>query len=386
MAGGAGNAEAPSSVAGPAMRIVAVTARSPWPPTRGDGTRLLGFLGQLARRHEVTCCMPLVAEGARARLSAMGVDALPATFALPSGRSLIRYPLQVAAFSTWRVPATVLHGVDVIHLSTVRTASMIDPAYLPQAHLDFVDALSRNTEQRAAYARHPSFWRREARRLHDLEMVVGWRVHSTSCTSEADREAMGLPATAVIPNGVRIPPYVPDADEFPTILFPGNLGYFVNADAAQWLATSIFPAVRRAVPTARLLLVGARPPAKVRALAVADGVEVHADVPDMTPFFGRSWVVAAPLRYGTGLQNKVLEGFAHGRPVVTTTSVASRVPGVVPGTHLEAADDAVALGRLLTEALQDEDRRARLATAALDIARSLSWKACTERLEAVYSG
>ncbi|MEA3075337.1 MAG: hypothetical protein QOF60_245 [Actinomycetota bacterium] len=364
------------------MKIVAVTSRSPWPPNRGDRMRLSGFLAELASSHEVACCVARLSSDDRAHLTAMGVEPVAAETRLPSPSSFVRDPLQVAAFSRWRVPASLVREADVVHLSTVRAGAMVDD--FSHAHLDYVDALSRNTEQRAASTRPRAFWLREARRLRTYEVELGRRVRSSSCTSDDDRIAIGLPDIDVVPFGVRVPDDVPEPDGAPTILFPGNLGYFANIDAAVWLATSIFPTLRRAVPNAHLVIAGARPSSEVRALGDLDGIEVHADVPSMTPFFGRSWVVAAPLRYGTGLQTKVLEGFAHRRAVVTTTAVAGRVPGAAVGVHLEAADDTPAIAALLAELLGDRARRERLAAAGLGIARSLSWEACTRLLEAAY--
>lgn len=346
--------------------------------------RLTGFLTELARNHDVACCVPRLAEVTRRQLEELGVQGVRADRTLPAARAGLRLPLQVAASTPWRVPTWLLRDADVIHLSTVRSVPLVPPSDLPRAHLDFVDALSRNTEDRARYSRFSRFWQREAALLGAYERTVGARARSVSCTSEADCEAIGLPSALVIPFGVRIPSNLPCQDSQPTLLFPGNLGYFPNVDAAVHLATSIFPLVRRSIKDARLLLVGARPTARVCALAELEGVEVHRDVPEMTTYFGRAWVVVAPLRYGTGLQTKVLEAFAHCRPVVTSSGVAARVPGAVVGQHLEAADDPHVVGDLVAGLLRDSHRRGLLASAGLDIARSLTWDACARQLERAY--
>ncbi|HUP85613.1 MAG TPA: glycosyltransferase family 4 protein [Acidimicrobiales bacterium] len=261
---------------------------------------------------------------------------------------------------------------------------MLEQGDLRRVHLDFVDALSQNTLYRAEASRLPSFWRIEAERLRRLEVEVGALVASSSCTTEADRRAIGIPTTKVIPFGVDLPASVPPSASRPTILFPGNLGYFANVDAAVWLAEEILPLVRETVPDVRLLAVGARPARQVRALAHTDLIEVHGDVPSMTPFYGAAWIVAAPLRYGTGLQTKVLEAFAHRRAVVTTTGVASRVPGVVAGEHLETADEASTLAKSLVRLLLDQSRRDRLAAAGNAVAQNSSWHECGRMLERAY--
>lgn len=361
-----------------------MTTRSPWPATRGDSMRMGGFMRALAPRHDIVCCVPRLSAEAAGELRAWGVE--PVRAELRSSRRAWpgRLPFQVAPGALWRVPRSTVESSDVLHVSTVRSAPMLERRDWPRAHLDFVDALSRNTLHRATASHLRPFWRNEAERLRRFEIELASRVASSSCTTDEDRRAIGIPTIRVIPFGVEVPASVPPPAPAPTILFPGNLGYFANIDAAVWLAEELLPLVREAVSDARLLLVGARPARRIRALARADVVEVHGDVPSMTPFYGAAWVVAAPLRYGTGLQTKVLEAFAHGRAVVTTTSVAARVPGVAAGEHLEAADDAHSLAVLISQVLKDGSRRTRLATAGNAIASSLSWDRCSQMLEATY--
>ena len=113
------------------------------------------------------------------------------------------------------------------------------------------------------------------------------------------------------PESVRVEP------ESKEIVFVGNFGHPPNVDAAQWLAREIFPRVRARHAAARLRLVGAEVPASVLALA-GDGVEVFANVPDVTPFLERASVVVAPLRMGSGMRVKVLEALAAGKALVAT--------------------------------------------------------------------
>lgn len=344
----------------------------------------MGFMSALASRHEVLCCSPRLTQEAEKHLKERGVVGVPAELRPPSAAWSLRLPIQVAANATWRVPLELVRRSDVLHLSTVRAVPMIEVRDRTRSHLDFVDALSRNTLHRAATSPFGAVWRNEAKRLRRFEQEVGATVASSSCTTEEDRQAIGLPSIRVIPFGVEVPEFVPAAAPAPTVLFPGNLGYFANVDAAVWLAKDIFPAVLDAVPDARLLIVGARPTREIRALARSGTVEIHADVPRMTPFYGQAWLVAAPLRYGTGLQTKVLEAFAHGRPVVTTTAVASRVPGVIAGQHLEVADDTRSFAATIIRLLRDDKWRDRLSAQGSSAARSLSWESCAQLLEAAY--
>ena len=82
---------------------------------------------------------------------------------------------------------------------------------------------------------------------------------------------------------------------------------------------TIFPAVRAQVPTARLSIVGRRPPEWLRRrVAATDFAELHADVADVRPYLATSGVMAVPLRIGGGSRLKILEALACGLPVVST--------------------------------------------------------------------
>lgn len=68
----------------------------------------------------------------------------------------------------------------------------------------------------------------------------------------------------------------------------------------------------------RFSVIGAEPPAEVRALA-GDAVRILGHVPDVTPFFDCCRLSLAPLRYGAGVKGKINQSLAHGLPVVATT-------------------------------------------------------------------
>ena len=57
-------------------------------------------------------------------------------------------------------------------------------------------------------------------------------------------------------------------------------------------------------------------------------------MPDVRPYVAAADVVVAPLRIARGIQNKVLEGMAMARPVVTT-------PGALEGINAEHGRDVL---------------------------------------------
>jgi glycosyltransferase involved in cell wall biosynthesis len=97
------------------------------------------------------------------------------------------------------------------------------------------------------------------------------------------------------------------------------MDYFPNEEGAQWFAKAVFPRIRKVFPDARFVIVGSRPSRSVRELAeTIPGVRVTGFVEDVREYIGAADIVVVPLRIARGIQNKVLEGMAMGKAVVTT--------------------------------------------------------------------
>ncbi len=108
-------------------------------------------------------------------------------------------------------------------------------------------------------------------------------------------------------------------------MFLGGYGHPPNVDAVHWLLGEIWPVIAEQCPQARLLLVGANPPPDILA-AASDRIVVTGLVEDLAPWFDRTRVFLAALRYGAGSKGKVLSSMAHGVPVVATRIAAEGFP------------------------------------------------------------
>ncbi|MGC8919134.1 glycosyltransferase family 4 protein [Streptomyces sp. PG2] len=165
------------------------------------------------------------------------------------------------------------------------------------------------------------------------------------------------------------------------MLFQGSFDWPPNADAAAWLTREVLPRLHARVPGARVVLAG-KPAPEVAALA-GPCVEVTGMVPSMAPYLRAADLVVVPLRVGSGTRIKILEAFAHGVPVVSTTIGAEGLD-VVAGEHLALADGAEGLALACAELLTDRARRAALAAAGgrLHAARHLPEHAAARVREA----
>jgi glycosyltransferase involved in cell wall biosynthesis len=142
--------------------------------------------------------------------------------------------------------------------------------------------------------------------------------------ANAFRSVTGLPASPQPTKGI-------------DYLMVGNLAYYPNADGARFLCREVLPLIRHAGGRARTVVAGQQPGAGVRALAAIPDVSVHAGPAHVAPFYADAAVAVVPIRAGGGSRIKILEAFAHGVPVVST-SVGADGLEAVDGRHLLIAD------------------------------------------------
>jgi polysaccharide biosynthesis protein PslH len=167
------------------------------------------------------------------------------------------------------------------------------------------------------------------------------------------------------------------------IVFSGVMNYDPNADGALILLEKILPIVRQSIPNLQTLIVGRDPsPELISMGARYKDVTVTGAVPDVRPYLERADVYVAPLRFASGVQNKVLEALAMEIPVVTTPVVAAGLSFDGAEPPLVIGDNALELANGIIRLLRSADERARLAAAGRQFVETYcSWSASADKLE-----
>jgi glycosyltransferase involved in cell wall biosynthesis len=245
----------------------------------------------------------------------------------------------------------------------------------PRLHLDIDDVESSTRARIAAVAlanRDTVLHRREqinalayARLERALlprfdRLYVGSQ-HDTRLVAHAGREVRVLPNTTPVPSG---PPAPPPAAGVHRFLFIGSLGYTPNDDAVRWFCEAIFPALRAARRCELVVAGRGANDGLKRFLAGREGVVFLGEVANSAPVFAGAHVVVVPLRAGGGTRIKILEAFAAGRPVVTTTLGIEGIDAR-PGEHHLAADNAGAFAAACLRLVDEPALRDSLASSAL---------------------
>ncbi|AMJ65831.1 glycosyltransferase [Hymenobacter sp. PAMC 26628] len=388
------------------MRLLVLLSRFPHPLDKGDKLRAYYQLRYLAGQGHEICLLALsdepVGAGALAAVRPLCRGGLHVyrLRLLARGRGLAGAlatggrPLQVGYFynaGAQRLVDALVAGFrpDHIYCQLIRMAEYLR-AYAGQwpMTLDYMDVFSAGMARRAATA--PA-WQQpvlalEARRLAAYETeAFAWFAHHT-VISDQDRQLLAHPQRArvhLVPNGIALDVFRPQpgAPKTYDLLFCGNMGYHPNVDAACWLAEHILPLVQRHHPGARLLVAGTTPAARVRALAQRPGVAVSGWLPDIRSAYAQARVFVAPMRVGTGLQNKLLEAMAMGLPCVTTPLANNALNGT-PALHLLVAADAEGLADAVGQLLADSAAADQLGARGLTfVQQHYDWAATTARLE-----
>lgn len=321
------------------MKILFLANRVPYPPFRGDKLKIYNLAKRLCGKHELHLLTFAQSEEDLTYKEELEKIFTKVTFvSLPKWRSALnsagglfsRLPFQVLYFRSAamrRALADVLaqDRFDAIHVQHLRMAQYLETNTAIPRLLDLPDAFSLYWKRKHDNSKNPFirvFEGEEQRRVLQYEQRVLHRFEKTLVCSVEDKkyleETHGLQNMDLLPNGVDTSVFFPAAHDYAhnrTILFTGNMDYGPNVDAVSYFTAEIFPIIRQRHPDVRFVIAGQRPVPKVLALA-GDAVSVTGFIPNLADEYNKASVVVAPLRFGAGTQNKVLEAMAMGIPVV----------------------------------------------------------------------
>ena len=392
------------------MKILYISDELPYPLTTGIATRSYNFLTRLAKRHQIT----VASLTTKSTITSETLNTLRRItdgieiFGLPSDQepTLIRQAAHVPRIGKrlesqlrlrWAARKMAEVMPDLLNSSDFDVVLFCGKWAMPcirsVQHLPVVIDCCDTEHVRigaelncARPLRRPwLLWR-----YHELKRIEKGLARITPnifFTSARDKRALMGDGNGgeVIPVGVdcmkfrRTEPSSPD-----TIVFVGVMDFSPNHDAALLLGGRILPRIRRAVPNVRLLIVGRNPkPELLRKAKYWPNCSILGRVEDVRAYLGKAAVFAAPIRFASGTQNKVLEAMAMEVPVVTTSTVAEglRVSPQI-GPPLCVADNSERFADDVIRLLRSPAERHRLGTQGRTfVERHFAWDDSARKLE-----
>lgn len=383
------------------MNILFLAHRVPYPPDKGDRIRTWHLLKFLATQGDVSLATfadePVTPETTQAlqqycrRVAIIPVGAtrwIRGAWSLLSGGTISEGMFRSSGMSRVIRDWSTEQRFDAGIASASSVAQYLRTPQLNHvpAIVDLVDVDSQKWFDYAAASARVKRWlyRLEGSRLRECEQeITSWAqaVTLVSCgESDVFRSFCRDGRVEAVTNGVDLEYYRPHptTQQSAECVFVGALDYRPNVDAAIWFSESIWPKIRARNPAAKFRLVGRRPTASILALKEIPGVEVIGQVADVRPYVASSAIVVAPLRIARGLQNKVLEGMAMGKPIVASSHALA---GFRPGTSVPAlrADHPEQWVDTVEQLLQNPTRRVTLGNEGREYAeRYHNWDDCLE--------
>jgi glycosyltransferase involved in cell wall biosynthesis len=295
------------------------------------------------------------------------------------------------------IAAEASRGCDVVHVEHLRGSLLTSDVRDVPCVIDAVDSITALFEQTARHApswQHRIVARADLARTRKFEAEVPARFARSIVTSDRDASAFQAlcgstfaDRVVTLPNGVDLDHFHPSParPEPATILFTGKMSYHANEAAALRLGRAIMPRVWREQPNARLVIAGKDPTPAVQALGQDRRVTVTGFVSDLRPSFWSATVVAAPLVYGTGIQNKVLEAMACGVPVVASPTACEGISAVAERDLVIGTDDRTFAAHLVTLLRADSTRTDLAAAGRRYVTKNHNWDDIAKRLVGVYA-
>ena len=391
------------------MKALVVSPFVPYPPRDGGRIRMHALLSRLAARHDVellTLAGPDETHAAVDSLEDIGIRVAtvphsPNRIRAMGGAIASRTSLYAQLYRSKALEAAVADRVGRGAVDVVQCEFSLLGGYVParpRSGPPWIVA-AHNLEFRLAGAApgrgvvNRLYARREAGKRRTEELGAFRRADHVVAVSEVDaasiRRFVPEASVSVVPNGVDVDAHRPsgraEASRDPSAVFVGKMDFRPNVDAAQWFCHAILPRVREARPDFRFTVCGGPVASSVQRLGDDPSVRITGTVAETDTHVDDAAVVVVPLRAGSGTRLKILEAFALGRPVVSTT-IGCEGLDVEPGRHLLVADGAAEMGDAIVELLADPQRRRALGEAGRQLAEErYDWARSAEGLESAWA-
>jgi len=258
--------------------------------------------------------------------------------------------------------------------------------------LDFMDV---DSEKWRAFSKHtapPMCWvyALEARRLRAYERRIANTFDHVFLVTEAEarlfQRVVAEIDVAVIENGVNLERFHPTyqsplSKEGFVLVFTGAMDYWPNAEGVIWFAQEIFPQIKKVFPEVTFFIVGKDPLPEVKRLSVDPRLRITGYVEDARDYLALADVCVVPLRLARGVQNKILEAMAMGKPVVATSAAVEGIKAR-PGEHLLVADSPDEFAEAVNLLLRERPLAEKMGKAARkQVEKHYSWEKNLTKLE-----
>ena len=386
------------------MKIFFLTPRVPYPIDKGDKLRAYYQIKFLSERHEIFLFSldenssylpekdPLLKICKKVRVVKLSRRRI--FFNLVAGM-FKPIPLQTAYYFSKKIQKEIAKEIadfkpDLIYCQLIRAAEYVREIKSVPKIIDYVDVISKGLERRISKSN--LLWklilRTELKRALKYEKKVFDEFDDRIVITHEDRDWFQFAEKEkikVIPNGIDVNFYKPIPSEKKyDLFFSGNLRYPPNVDAAQFLVNEIVPLIRNRIPNLKVLIAGAAPNNKILSLR-SDKVEIKGWIDDVRDYYKQAKIFLAPMRIGTGLQNKLLQAMAMKLPCVTSDLTRKGIAASDENVVV-VADTAAEYADLILKLLSDQKYSDEVAERGYNFVKSnFAWEQIILNLDKIFA-
>ncbi|PRX35674.1 sugar transferase (PEP-CTERM/EpsH1 system associated) [Orenia metallireducens] len=365
-------------------KILVITSRVPYPPVGGDKLLFYNQLKFLSKNYDVD--LLFINEGSEDFRSLDHLKQLcnqvvdfnydRLKFKINTIKGLFsKTPLQIHYYYFKEVQKWIddnYNNYDLIYNFHIRTAEYIKELDIPKV-INLVDAISLNYKR--AINRAKGLWniiyRTEIDRVLNYELECINKFNKSILVSSYDKEYLvkqgaNQERIKIIPVSVNDNLLnLNSQQEKERIVFLGKMNYQPNIDAVKYFTKEVFPKIKEQIKEVEFYIVGAYPTKEIESLSNINGVTVTGFVDDPYIYLQEAKVIIAPMISGAGIQNKVLEGMAVGKPVVTTSI---GIQGIMAQNkeNIFVTDNSGEMASLINNLLNDKNLRISIGNNARD--------------------
>jgi len=169
-----------------------------------------------------------------------------------------------------------------------------------------------------------------------------------------------------------------------SLLFVGSFQHRPNAEGLAYFCDQVLPLIRARRPGVILNIVGAGATADGKQGFAGEGVRLLGQVPDIREPLASHAVFVCPIRTGAGVRVKILEAFASGIPVVSTTLGAEGLASK-SGEEILLADTPSAFAEACLKLLEQPALAESIANRARRLAETrYDWPVVMDQLDRAY--
>lgn len=379
------------------MKILFLSHRFPYPPTRGDKIRSFNMVKYLHEQgHEVTVAS--LSRSADETEECHGIKDFCHKYVVVEinealqnirmvSRLLSKDPSSMGYFYSNALQSEVNqllndNKYDLIIVFSSSAAQYVEHVADTPKMLDFCDMDSQKWLAYVDYKKWPisAGYALEGRKLESDEKRLARLFDLCSCATDFEVETLDSYNTGVqsgyFPNGVDSDFFKPINVDYVknSICFVGRMDYYPNEVCIVNFCHDVLPIIREKYPDVTFKVIGAAPPKSVMDLNEIPGVLVTGTVDDIRKHVQSCQVMVAPLVIARGTQNKILEGMAMGLPVVSSHLAARGVDAVV-GEHLLAATTSEEYATEIMSLFADPEKQKKFAKAGRErVLSHHNWK------------